>query len=495
MSRQFRCPPRSILAGLLGDAPKIIGLVVILLLGSSASGDTPGLLFWVAQAALALQVLARPIEWLSNSYRFIDGGIEHRSGILKRSVKSLPWDAVTAVDVTQNWSARLLGVHHVHLAQEGSPFSGITLRGAEAETVAEIRALKRHTGHSTPAVAQEMVDGETAAAETTEAEHPPASQSILIHRAGLKELLFISLVRGQAFLLGAGALYSLWEFLDNIPFVTEHLSSAGGVPSWGKVLLLSVFTVIFGVMSTVVKYNDFHVRIEDGQLVTSFGLIERKDRRFAPESVMGLVIQRNLLERFLGRARLGVLTRDREAELEVNTVLPTLPTCTVEAVAREHFPEVMPTGSLVEPWSRAWVALAKLLLLAGILAGVAGLLWVIKPQAWVVVLALVAAWVLPLSLLSRAFTGFHLDDNGRVVVVRRSLVGEKTTTVRTRCVHAVGNTLVAGRMLGAWFSTYAGSPERYWGLQITPADLERLRSRLLRGAESVGGPCLNGPRD
>ena len=74
-------------------------------------------------------------------------------------------------------------------------------------------------------------------------------------------------------------------------------------------------------------------------------------------------------------------------------------------------------------------------------------------------------------------------------------MGEKITTIRTRCVHAVGTTFVAGRLFGAWFSTYAGNPERYWAFRVTPAEVAGLRARLLKGTETVGAPCLNGPRD
>ncbi|MDO5083524.1 MAG: PH domain-containing protein [Arachnia propionica] len=485
----FRCAPRSILAGLLGDLPKVLGLVVILFLGSTDSGGLTGVMFWVAQVALVLQVLARPVEWFDNRYRFIDAGIEHRSGILRRSVRSLPWDAVTAVDVSQNWAQRMLGVHQVHLTQEASPLSGITLRGIGADLVAEIRALVREAGQDT---AQDPVPTEgPGVVEASE----PGRETVTIHRATWKELLLIASVRGQAFLLGAGAVYSLWEFLDNLPAVTEHLDDISGVPTWGKLLLVTVLAVTFGVLSTIVKYNDFHVRIEDGQLVTTYGLIGRRDRRFDPGSVMGLVVQRNLLERLLGRARLGVLTRDRAVDLETNTVLPTLPLHTVEAVAREHFPDVVPSSPLAASPAQIGAAVVRLLVLIAVLASAGWLLWLTRPGPWTVGAVILVAWLGPLWLFTRAFTGFRLDASARVVVVRRSVVGEKITTIRTRCVHAIGTTMVAGRLFGAWFSTYAGSPERFWAFRVTPPEVARLRSRLLEGAEPVGDPCLNGPRD
>ena len=142
----FRCPPRSILAGLLNDSPRIFGLVAILVigsprngfLGSSGSGGILDVAVWLVQLALVLQVLAHLVGWFELRYRFIDGGIECRSGILKRSVRFLPWDAVTAVDVTQNWAQRVFRVHQVHLTQEASPLSGVILRGAGGDLVAEI---------------------------------------------------------------------------------------------------------------------------------------------------------------------------------------------------------------------------------------------------------------------------------------------------------------------------------------------------------------------
>ena len=494
----FRCPPRSILAALLNDSPRIIGLVMLLIigsprngfLGSSGSGGIFDVAFWLVQLALVLQVLAHLVGWFELRYRFIDGGIECRSGILKRSVRFLPWDAVTAVDVTQNWAQRVFRVHQVHLTQEASPLSGVILRGAGGDLVSEIRARVREAGQDAPS--------EPVAAEVVEAAEPERTRTgevVTIHRATWKELLLIAVVRGQAILLGAGGAYSLWEFLDNLPAVKENLASFGGVPTWGKLVLVSILALIFGVLSTIVKYNDFHVRIEDGQLVTTYGLIGRRDRRFDPEAVVGLVVQRNLLERILGRARLGVLTRDRTVDLETNTVLPTLPMRTVEAVARQHFPEVVPTIPLSDSPARVGAAFLRLLLLIGVLAGSAGLLWFFRPPVWVVVPVMLAAWLVPLWLLTRVLTGFQLDANARVVVVRRSLVGEKITTIRTRCVHAVGTTFVAGRLFGAWFSTYAGNPERYWAFRVTPAEVAGLRARLLKGTETVGAPCLNGPRD
>lgn len=492
--KEFRCPPVSILAGMLTDSLRLIGLVLIMVVGSQSSGGLSTVAYWLALIGLSIQLLAHPVGWYENRFRFTGTGVEHRSGVLKRSVRFLPWDVVTAVDVSQNWAQRILGLHRVHLTQEGRSTGGVILLGVRAGKVAEIQALVRQAADRGTGQPEEP---EEPLGSGPPAEAPTTVEPGLIHRATVRELLVIALVRGQVVLLGAGGLYSAWEFLDGLPFVTDQLAGFQGVPSWGKVVLILILAVTFGLLSTVVKFNDFHVRIEDGQLVTTYGLIARKDRRFDPDAVLGLVIQRNLVERFLGRARLGVLTRDQGVELEANTVLPTLPVSTVEAVAREHFPQVVPTFSFRESRSRAWVALLRFLLLLALLAGTLALVWFLRPSPWIAVSGMVIAAVVPVVLLRRTLTGFQLDQQRGIVVVRRDLVGERITTVRADCVHAVGTVSAGPWVLGAWFSTYAGSPERHWAYCVALSEVEQVRDRLLEQpvAEDPDRDCFNGARD
>lgn len=474
----FRCPARSILASLFKDAGQTLALVILLAVGSQTPDSLVSRFSWVLLALLALQLVSHPFSWYFTRFRFLPNGVERRSGVFTRSVRTMAWDAVTAVDVTQHWGQRLLGLHEVHLTQEGGSTGGITFAGVDAALLAEIQQRAGGVAveqPATPVAVEEPSPDVPGGAAPTE----PREEIVPIYRASVADLVVMALVRGQILLLGAGGLISLWEFVDDLPVLDGYLSVFDGVPVWGKVTAVLVAALAVGLVSTVVKFNDFHVRIVGGRLVTTYGLIERKDRRFDPAAVRGLVVHRNLVERILGRARLGVLTRDQDLETETNTVLPTLPIATVEAIAHEHFADITPSGSLVEPRSRVLASLGKLLLVSLPLVVTGVVMWLVRPSGWGIALALALAWAVPLLILGRFFTRFHVDEAKDIVVVRRDLVGEKTTTVRLGSVHAVGASHVAGRLVGAWFSTYTGSPERHWTLRATAEDVERVRRRLL----------------
>lgn len=456
----FRCPPRSIIASFLHSLPSILPVAVVVVLAGLGELGKPS---WAAVAVglALLSLLYSPVEWFTTRYTLKDSGIECRKGLLFRSVRSLAWDAITSIDVKQDWSQRLLRLHEVSLTQ-ASFEPALVIRGLDAPLVDELR---RRVGGTSSEVVQ------------------PARVSSTIYRADLGDLLLMSLVRGQVFLLGAAGLFSLWQFVDDLLPGGGALDVVGAVALWVQVMVAVAAGTVVGIGTTVVKYHGFHVRLEDGLLTTSYGLIERRDRRFDPDAVLGVVVQRNIVERLLGRARLAVLTRDREAELEVNTVLPTLPRSTVEAVAREHFGRLAPP-MLLAP-ERGFGKAALNLIALGALVGLGTwALFATEAPWWVWPIVLFSLWLLPWWALAAYHTRFEIDSP--LITVRRNFIGERVTAIRSRSIRAVGTGIVGGgrRCAWTWITTYAGGPQRYWALGVGREDADGLRGLVL-GADGT----------
>ncbi|MDO5093167.1 MAG: PH domain-containing protein [Propionibacteriaceae bacterium] len=416
------------------------------------------------------------LRYFGTRFTLSTRGLELRLGIINRTTKTLAWQAVSTVEVDVPWAHRLLGVMNVMLAQSGEA-AKIELSGVTADVLAEIR------GHVAGSGVQ--------ASEPTN--QPPTSPGTVLYQTTPGQLVVVALVRVQVLLLGAAALGSAWGFLDEwrlIPLVMDAFEGMSLVVGIG-VCLVGAF--LGDLTQTVLKYYGFQVRLEDDELVTSYGLLSRRERRIDPAVVRGLVLERNFVEQLLGRAHLGILTRDSEVELGSNTLLPSLPVTAVRAVAREQFPAFMvPAADLAArpPLARC---LIKFILTPLIMAAGTGAAFWLGSGVWGL-LAIPVFGVLTITLFRGLGKSFQLNASERLVHVRRCFTGERVTTLQLGAVHAVGRARWGRRNAWAWLATYAGSAERYWWLWAAHGPVEQIAGAIVQGpSQDVGVACLNEP--
>ncbi|AQP45518.1 PH domain-containing protein [Tessaracoccus flavus] len=471
MTQWFRNSRRAVAAEYLGALPNlalaIVGLVVVETTPGTGLSEVLRVAGWLY---LAVLVLEPPVGYWGNRFLMTPAALVHDRGIIHKTVRSIPWDSITGFDVDTPWAHRLLGVHKVTIAQAGGEETRVALRGLDPQLVDALRARLADTARPT------IADGERPTDPT------PSPAGTIVHRAGKGSLAVMSVAHGQIVVVGLALLLSAWELADQLGLTGAVGPLVSDLPLVTRVAVGLVVGLSGGLLITLARYHDFRVEsLPDGQLLTSYGWFARRERRFDADAVQGLIVHRNIVELLLGRARLGVLTRDSGARLASNTVIPSAPLATVERVAGEHFGHLSPAPSRVRDDHRAARALGWAVGLVSPAVGL-GLAaeWVGLPL-WSALLIAASAWLLLSVAAKAAVTQFAWDPSRRAIHVTTQFTHVRETTLRASAVHGLGSTAwrsAPHRLWAAWLGVYAGGPRRYVSLRTPFADLAAVASAI-----------------
>lgn len=408
-------------------------------------------------------------RWLTERYLL---GAEHlhvRTGIVRRRTRQLGWGSIVTVDESAGLLLRLFRLRQLSLLQSD------TLGGS-----VRFRALTRSAAE---AVRVRMPGDEGAVAEPGEA---PASAPV--YRATWRELWLMSVVNGRFALLAAPVLLGVWNLVERFGIDTWLVAFVGQFPLWIVSVGAVLGFLLAGALATVSKYQDFSIAYAGPrQLVLSYGLLEKKERKIAVASIAGVTIRRSLVEQALGRARLGILTLKGTDELSVGVVLPSLPDRVVEEITRSHFGEFAVERPQTAP--RILRVSGRLLAAAAVFAGPTALaVWLLArgfgplPTAALALLLLFLVTALGRLLVSRIDLGLT-----GVVALRHTLVSEFDTRVRAGSIHWLESSHLRAspRPFRVALAYYAGGPGTFTALRCDASTLGGIRERMALVTESV----------
>lgn len=456
----------------LSEFPKMILLIAAWGFAQSTQGTQLGQLLVVAGAIyLVVLILEPPVRFIANRFSLTPDALVHDRGITHRTVRAIRWESISACDVDAPWAHRLLGVSRLTLSQADGEEARVVIRGADASLVGRVQ--QRLVGLGPPP----DPDVETVPCAPT-----PSVYAVLIHRAGPGELAVMSLAYGQAAVVGLALLMSLGDVADQFGMLGPFGSLVRGIPWAALVAAGLALGLASGMVATLARFHDFRVeRLSDGQYLATYGLIARRTRRFDAGSVRGLVIHRNLVELVLGRARLGVLTRDSAASMSGNIIIPSAPLATVESVAREHFALFAPPPSAVPDGRETLHALG---VVASVFLPPVGVGFLTVSQGlplWNGVVFAILSWLLLWFVVQAVTTRFRWDaDTARLTVITRFTYCRRTS-LQARCIHGLGTAAwrSAPQLLcWAWLGVYAGGPRLFIALRPQAQDLRAVAEAL-----------------
>lgn len=478
---RWRDSPLVIVADYLTHLPATAVIVAGLwAFGSRTDGLLGSVLTALSVGYLVLAAAEPVFRQATHCYEATQSALRHDMGLVERRRRDFPWRSIAAVNIERPWAHRLLGLHRLTLVQAGDESTRVVLRGVTRPTVDLVLArLEAALPAGQPPVPA-----------------PARQDNRTIYAASTTELVLMSFVYGQVLILAAAGAASLWEVLEAVGLLAPLGSAAGLLPLWAQIGVAAGAAALIGVGATVVRFFGFRASVDDrGRLSIRFGLLESQERRIDPGAVEGVVVHRNLLEQWGGRARLALLTTDSAAQLRSNLVLPSLPVDIVRAISKEFFPELVATDSLLEQRPRRVRALLVSLGLLGVPVGVGlGLdRWTTLPL-WAVLVA--ALTVLSAgSLLGTAFTTRFSSEDGRGLThTTKKFAAERQTTLRSRAVGqvaAVGWLRPRPRYLWVSLGAYAGRPLRFVALGHPRGSIEML-TRLILSRPGGARPMANG---
>lgn len=481
---EARAPVSLLAAEYVHTLPSLAFLMVAL---SAWVGRSDGTVRTVGLAVvltvLVLRLVGPIYGWWTVTYVVDDAGVSTTRGLLARRTRTVAWSRVKSVETTRPWYLRLFGLNRVTLIQAGEESAQVVLQAVSDDdpVLSRLRAVGATESESRPA---EAPSGARAVGDT-DVDSSERVRWTTIHALDARGLIFVSLAYGQAFLLAPAVLMTGWEALGTLG-LTEGASGTaerfGVVP---VVVAAALGALLVGIVGTVVRFHGFRVSTtQDGRLAIRYGLIEARERIVDPEAVVGVVVQRNVLERAMGRARLSVVTRDASGGIGTSVIVPSVSLAVVDSLVQRHLSR-FPTdrtyrtdgrGSVVRTSVSALALVVVPVLVFGVVQLALG-----PPVVWSAVAALVS-----LALLRAAgvlvTAGLHFEAVSGLVVHTTLFSFERITTVVASSLHGVAAWHRPGRRAGLpMFVTchlYTGRARRLSAPRCDRQELDALRAAM-----------------
>lgn len=361
-----RLSPRMLLVHpvheVLRQLPLLIGTLV---LGSATGNPWWGVLVLVASVAFGV------LRWFLTTYRISPDEIQLRSGIMQRTVLSLPRNRIRSVSTDARLLHRLLGltVLRVSTSQEASGEGDFTLDAVAAEQVPRLRAVL--LADSLAVVQQAGAPGRILARwQPRWLGYSPLS---------FTGLAMIAAAVGIAYQAGAAGALRDSRLTQSGLDLAQRWGISGVAAAAIAVLAASV---VLSLVRSLVTYGNLLLRRDGDVLHLEHGLLRVRENTFDMRRLRGGTLREALLVRAFGGARLDAVMTGVNGAGESSLLLPPCPKATAQAVLADLIanPDAV-SGPLHRhgpaATRRRWVRALAIPVVLGLVAAVLGMpVWV-----------------------------------------------------------------------------------------------------------------------
>ena len=406
------------------------------LIGSLVLGSATGNPLWTV-GGVVLIVLYGLARWFTTTYRIGADEVSLRTGVLQRSVLSVPRSRIRSVSSDARLLHRLLGLTVLRVST-GREATGDTVFALDAVPAGEVPRMR----------AVLLADS-----------LPPEPSGRVLASWQPSWLRYSPLtLTGLVMIVAALGIVSqsgLLVPLRDSAVVRAGEGAAQGLGLWGAVALgvavVLVASVALSVTQSLLAYANLMLRRDGEVLHLSHGLLRVREHTFDMRRLRGGTLREPLLVRLFGGARLDAVMTGVAGAGEASQLLPPCPRATAESVLVDLIerPDVV-NGSLTSHgpaairrrWFRALVLPVLATIGAVIAAATVG----------------VGFWVWPLLGLVGAFCVFLARDRSRSLGHRAGdgwLVAQQGSVQRRRdCVAAAG--IIGWTVRQTWLQRRAG---------------------------------------
>jgi putative membrane protein len=455
--------PAAVPIWFLYDAGRVgIGFIPVLVVGG---GLSPFL-----GVLAAFMLIAPAIRYSRFRYDIKGNTLVVQGGLFSRWRRVLPRERVQSVNVVQKLRHRAFGVVELRIEAVGGKETEAALVAVDPKEADRIRIWAS--------------GGELAPQITPEDEPPPLA------RLTGKDLLLAGVTGGRvavlAALLGYGEQFVGEDPFDTVTGIAERVLPGASLAVAISVLatIVLALSLLLSIALTILVYWDFTVKREEGRLVITRGLLERRRAQIPLRRVQAISVDENFLRRPFGLASLSVVvagySKEGQDTDESSVLLPIARREKAWQVATEILgaPPELVGAPLVRPPFRALVLRLIAPALIGLVAGTAGWLligsagalgWVVLPLGWS------AAWLSWRFSGSAVLPGYVLVRSGALVrktsivpepniqhLQLTSSIFQKAFRVSTVRVHIPGTSRRAADMddqiAERWFWVLAETP-------------------------------------
>ncbi|MGB6887250.1 MAG: PH domain-containing protein, partial [Mycobacterium sp.] len=348
----------------LRQLPLLIGTLV---LGSATGNPWWGVLVLVASVTFGI------LRWFLTTYRIAPEEIQLRSGVLRRTVLSLPRNRIRSVSTDARLLHRLLGltVLRVSTSQEARGDGDFTLDGVAVEQVPRLRAVL--LADSLAVTQQAGTPGRILARW-----HPRWLRYSPLSFTGLA---MIAAAVGIAYQAGAPRALRDSTLTQSGLDVAQRVGAPAVAAAAIAVLAASV---VLSVVRSLVTYGNLLLRRDGDLLHLEHGLLRVRENTFDMRRLRGGTLREALLVRAFGGARLDAVMTGVNGAGESSLLLPPCPAATAQAVLADLIanPDAVSgplRGHGPAATRRRWIRALAIPAVLGIVAAVLG----VPVWAWV----------------------------------------------------------------------------------------------------------------
>jgi putative membrane protein len=433
-----RLDPRMLLVHPIREVLRFLPAIVVIALGSAASGGERWQLIGVA-----IPVTLGLMRYLTTSFRISGGRIELKRGLLNRHVLSTPIDRVRTVDLTSSPIHRLLGLTKVRIGTGTASTSDedrIDLDGLPLDRARELRAelLQRSTADDEVAA--------TVAPDTAVISFDPA-------------WLRYAPLTGSGVVIGAAALGAGSQLLQTVGFWEWFNPDNVDVPGLSLAVLVPLLVLAVVLVVSLLSIGGYAVtnwsfRLTRDRVGSTWhltrGLFTTRETTLDDYRLAGVNFSEPLGLRLGRAARLSAIVTGLGRGQQGSSVLvPPAPRAVVERVAGEVLDTYEPVSAPLTAhgpratrrrWSRALLPAVVLAVAVASPVALDGPWWLLLGVLAIPV-AVALAWDRTRSLGHTLVAGYLVARSGSLVRRRRILEVD----------HVIGWNLRA-----TWFQRRAG---------------------------------------
>ena len=336
--------------------------------------------------AIVLLVVGVPLAFLSwwrFRYRVGDGKLELHSGVLSRSVRTIPLDRIRGIDVTEPFVHRLLGLVKVDVeaAAGGRSKAELSLAAVSREQADQLR--------------EAVLAGPRAAAGDEPVEARPVYQAT-------SRLLVLGGLTSMRYLLAPAAVVGVvFNLADDLPGgIVDRAADAAAdrfpTDALGIVLVVALaigLVVLAAIAGSLLVDWRFTLRDEGERLAASRGLLTRRVVHLDRDRIRGADVRDSPLRRPLGLSSVNAIAAGLRGRTGGTALAPVIENDRVAGLLEAVDPGAPDPAAALEahpPASRRrrLVRALALPLLALVILAAFGVLWAALAAAVVTALAL-----------------------------------------------------------------------------------------------------------
>ncbi|WP_099156478.1 PH domain-containing protein [Virgibacillus ndiopensis] len=365
------------------------------------------------------------LSWYRYTYRIEDGELRIEYGVFVRKKRYIPKNRVQSIDLTEGVIHRLFKLVSVKIETASSG------TGAEGS----LKAVKLSEGVKLREELKEISKQESMSVEETKEEISKPTSKL-----ALKQLFLAGTTSGSVGIIFA--IIALF-FSEMEQFIPDDFYDS----TYQMIIKLSITVIIvlavaillliwlLGIAGTMIKYGNFTITRNNGELFITRGLLEKKQLTIPLKRIQAIGIDESIIRQPLGYATLyaEVAGGSLEKGEDFSSVLfPIIKTTEIDAFLQKFLPEyVSNRDELIElpKQAKKFYFLRSMYLFIFLIAGV--VYWLLQ-FSWVPLLLLIASMYL--GYLRFQDGGFRLDDEQLTIRYRR--FNRKTVVVFHKRVQA-----------------------------------------------------------